>query len=176
MICSTCEKEVDEYYRGRQCKLCFRKPQKAWRQRNREKENAIKRRLYKENPEKFIKAVIASKNKKKFLYIIHHKVRDKRDSQNLTDAYIKKRIRQSWGVFHVITKQEIKDRREQIIKWRQKKQENTLLCPLVKKEIPVKTCHNMQLHYEVCWEECEYCKNGEADDCDRLRKVSINKV
>lgn len=166
MICSTCGKDVDEYYKGRQCKPCIRIPQKASRERNREKERASKRKRYKENPEKFKRTLKISKSKRHVFYLIHQKLYDRYQTIKLTDVFIRKRLRQLVGPTHVITDQEIDERRQQIIRWRRRrkirqiKKEYTprkamLICPLVKREIPCQTCDNMQTHYEKC-QGCEY--------------------
>ena len=168
MICSTCGTEVDKYYRGWQCKPCFRKPQKAWRQRNREKENVAAQKRYKQDPEKHRRCVCVSKRKRVIHYLVQHRLRDKYNIRKLTDTYIKKLIKRTWSNknLRIVADQEIKDRRKQVSRFRWKRDIRQIkkefkemvamvVCPFVKKEIPSETCDNMQSHFEKC-EGCEH--------------------
>lgn len=177
MICSTCDTEVDEYYRGRQCKRCFRIPQRAWREKDRDKENVKARKRYWKDPKKHSKSVLASKKKRLVHYLVQHRLRDKYNIRRLRDTYIKKLIKRSWPNknFRIITDQEIKERRQQVIRCRRKKQiklikreytetVSMVICPLVKREIPMETCHNMQAHYEKC------------QGCEHMTKIAIGEL
>lgn len=164
MICSTCGKDVKGYCKGRQCKTCVRKPQKAWRKANRGKDNAFKRKHYKDNPDEYNRRTKATKEKRHVFYLLHQKLYDRYQRIHVTDAFIRKRIRESpSNVPHVIGDQEIKDKRQKILKYWRKKQirqikkehKGMIICPLVNREIPGKTCSNMQVHYEKC-QGCEY--------------------
>jgi len=167
MVCSTCGHDVDEYYRGRQCKECFRIPQRAYHRRNRDKENAYAQKRRKENPEKYRRDVETWRKKNRTHYRIHQSLKDKYHARYLTDAYIRKRVRQSVGPIHIITDQDIEERREQIIKWRQKrikKQETEskpmAYCLMVKREILADICQNVQVNYlQNCAEDCDYLED-----------------
>ena len=169
MICSTCDTEVEEYYRGHQCKLCFRIPQKTWRKKNRKKEREAKNRRYKKDPQRFIAAIAKWRAKNGVYYGIHLKLRQRYDTIHLKDTYVRKRVRQLVGPTHVITDQEIDERRQQIIRWRQKRvkvqeteSKTTVYCLMVMKKIPTDTCQSVQVNYShVCDEDCAY--RGDPD-------------
>lgn len=169
MICSTCGKDVVKYYRGHQCTECFRKPQTRWRKRNRDKENMLAQARYTKDPQKHSACVRASKAKRVDHYRVMIRLRDKFDSRYLKDSYVKKRIRESCGnKAHIITEQEINEKRQQIAKFRVAKQRRkdgkavitprklTLFCSLVSRAIPAETCRNMQMNYK--YEACSICE------------------
>ena len=172
MICSTCDTEVDEYYRGKQCKACFRIPQKRWHRNNTEKDNAWSKAYREKNPAQCRQAVRNWRKDNRVYYLIHSKLKTRCHVKNLTDVYIRRQVRRSVGPIHTITDQEIDERRQQIIRWRRKRQlrqvkkeyiprEAMIICSLVEREIPVQTCDNMQIHYEKC-QGCEHQINRMA--------------
>lgn len=172
MICSTCGTDVEEYYKGKQCKLCVRKPHKAWIRNNRDKANAYSRKWRTNNPEKMRQCNQNWRARKRTIWLIHSRLKVKHHVRYLTDVYVRRQIRRSWGKTpHTISDQEINERRQQIIRWREtrvKKQEpekgSRVFCPLVEKEILTDICHNVQKNYpETCREDCEQRRKNAYD-------------
>jgi len=166
MICSTCGTDVEEYYHGRQCKPCRKKPQIAWwkKRENRDRAEVYRIEWRKNHRGSCIQAVAKCRKKHRVLYNIHSKLKSRYHRRYLTDVYIRKRVRQLLGLTHIVTDQEIDERRQQIIGWREKrmkkqksKKEPMVFCPMVKREILLGICRNVQVNYlKNCHEDCEH--------------------